>query len=265
VNVVRLDNVDFRRGERLILADVSWTVQAGQHWALLGANGSGKTTLLNIITGYEWSSEGAVQVLGEDFGACSIPALRKRIGYASSALASQLHGQLSGRDTALGIVASGIEASIGLYRDFTEAEFDRARHALAKMGAANVADQRYALLSQGEQQRVVIARALVNDPGLLILDEPCGGLDPAARDLFLADLARLAARSDTPTMILVTHHIEEIGPWIAHVLVLKAGEVLAAGPKADVLTSPTMSEAFDFSCQVVRDGPCYYLRAEKGG
>jgi len=262
VDVVRLHNVDYLRGDRLILADVSWTIRPGQHWALLGANGSGKTTLLKIITRYEWSSDGAVQVLGQDFGNCNIPALRRRIGYASSALADQLHGHLVGRDTALNIVASGIEASIGLYREFTAQEFDQARSALAKMNTPALADQHYHQLSQGEQQRVRIARALVNNPGLLILDEPCVGLDPAARELFLADLARLADRPDAPTMILVTHHIEEIGPWIGHVLVLKAGRVLAAGPKDQVLTSTILSDAFDYLCHVHRDGPFYHLRSD---
>ncbi len=263
MDAIRLQNVDFRRGERAILSEITWTVRAGEHWALLGANGSGKTTLLKIINGYEWPTEGAVQVLGEDFGQCSIPALRKRIGYASSALAGQLTGWLSGRDTALSIVVSGIEASIGLYRDFTEAELEQGRRALAKVGAANIADQRYSLLSQGEQQRTLIARALVTDPGLLVLDEPCAGLDPAARDTFLADLGRMAKRPDSPTLILVTHHIEEIGPWIDRVLVLKAGRVLARGTRGEVLKSSTLADGFGFRCDVSRQGGHYYLRSDR--
>ncbi len=263
MDAIRLENVGFRRGERLILSRVTWTVRAGEHWALLGANGSGKTTLLKIVTGYEWASEGSVHVLGEDFGQCSIPALRKRIGYASSALAGQMMGWLSGRDSALAIVMSGIEASIGLYREFTEAEVDRAMRALLKVGMDGIGDQHYGLLSQGEQQRVLIARALVNEPGLLVLDEPCAGLDPAARETFLEDLGQLARRADSPTVILVTHHIEEIGPWIEKVAVLKAGRVLAAGAKRDVLTTGTMGEAFGFGCEVVPDNGRYYLRGRK--
>ncbi len=264
MDAIRLENVGFRRGERLILSRVTWTVRAGEHWALLGANGSGKTTLLKLVTGYEWASEGAVHVLGQDFGQCSIPALRKRIGYASSALAGQMMGWLSGRDSALAIVLSGIEASIGLYREFTGAEVDRARRALAKMGVGGLADQHYGLLSQGEQQRILIARALVNEPGLLVLDEPCAGLDPAAREAFLEDLGQLAQRPDSPTLILVTHHIEEIRPWVEKVIVLKAGQVLAAGAQSQVLTARIMAEAFGFECEVTRQQDRYYLRGGCG-
>jgi len=256
MSVVRLENISYRRGDREILSGLSWTVGHGQHWALLGANGAGKTTLLKILTGYEWVSDGGVQVLGRTFGECNIPDLRKLIGWVSSAL----EHDVPERDTAVDIVASGIEASLGLYRDFTSEEFDRAREAMALLNCADAAGQRYGTLSQGEKQRVLIARALVNRPSLLILDEPCAGLDPAARECFLRDLGRLARTANAPSLILVTHHIEEIGPWISHVLVLRKGRLLAAGPKDDVLTSVVLSEAFGAPCIVARNGDRYHLQ-----
>lgn len=256
--IVRLDNVTFRRGERQILSGVSWAIEPGQHWALLGANGAGKTTLLKIITGYEWVTEGAVEVLGEVFGECNVRDPRRRIGWVSSAL----QHDLPEGDTTREIVASGIEASMGLYRDFTPEEFARAREALASLGCEGVAEQRYGTLSQGEQQRVVIARALVNRPALLILDEPCAGLDPMARESFLSDLGRLTHRPDAPALILVTHHIEEIGPWNTHVLVLRDGRVLSSGPTADVLRGEVLGRAFGCRCVVERRGSRYHLQME---
>ncbi len=253
--VLRLSDIGFRRGERQILSGICWTIKPRQHWALLGANGSGKTTLLKIVTGYEWVSQGSVEALGQVFGECDLRTLRKSIGWVSSALVHNLPG----RDTGENVVLSGLEASIGLYRDFTAEERERARHTLALMGAEHLAGQHYELMSQGEQQRVLIARALVNEPTLLILDEPCAGLDPAARDHFLSDVGRLAQRPQAPTLILVTHHIEEIHPWISHVLILKDGRILATGPKETVLTSAHLSTAFNFNCQVRREGRLFYL------
>ena len=258
MTILRLKDIAYRRAGHEILSGVSWTIRRGEHWALLGANGAGKTTLLKIVTGYEWVSDGFVEVLGEVFGECSIPDLRKLIGWVSSSL----EHDLPERDTAVDIVASGIEASMGLYRDFTPEEFDRAREAMRSLGCLQVVDRRYGQMSQGERQRVLIARALVNRPALLILDEPCAGLDPTARESFLRDLGRLARSSQSPSLILVTHHIEEIGPWISHVLVLKDGRVLASGPKADVLDGEVLGRAFDCAGSVETDGSRYHLRME---
>ena len=256
MRVVEIDNVSFLRNERAILKDVTWAIESGQHWALLGANASGKTTLLKIMTGYEWVTSGSVALLGERFGQCDMRECRKRIGWVSSSL----EHRLPGRDSALEIVLSGLEASMGLFREFAAEEIARAEHAMAMLNCGELAGQRYGILSQGEQQRVIIARALVCQPGVLLLDEPCAGLDPGARQQFLDDLARLAARDDAPTMVLVTHHIEEIGPWIGHVMLLKEGQCLAAGGKNEVLKSDTLSEAFSCRCRVERRGEYYCLR-----
>lgn len=253
--ILKLEGIEFRRSDTVILRDIHWRILSGQHWALLGANGSGKTSLLRIITGYEWAGKGRVSVLGEQFGECLIHELQKRIGWVSSALACQLPG----RDTARKVVLSGLEASVGLYREFDDADFARAAEALSRMGAAHLADKPYEILSQGEQQRVLIARSLVNNPPLLILDEPCAGLDPAAREAFLHDLSLLTQAADAPTLILVTHHIEEIRGWITHVLLLREGRVLARGPREDLLTDDTVGAAFDIACRVTLSEGTYRL------
>ena len=256
--VVELEGVCFCRKERQILSDVSWRIEPGQHWALLGANGSGKTTLLKILTGYEWPTFGAVRVLGQEFGICEIGKLRKLIGWVSSAMTQRLPMQ----DDAVEVVASGLDASVGLYRQITEAERDKAMAVLTRLRVDSIVSQKYGTLSQGEMQKVLIARALVSEPKLLILDEPCIGLDPAARRRFLKDLAVLAKTDGAPTMILVTHHVEEIDPWMQNVLLLKDGRVLAQGQPDEIITSDRMKELLECPCTVFRQGSEFLLRVD---
>jgi len=246
MTVIQLTNITFIRSDRIILDRISWTIGRGQHWALLGANGSGKTSLLKIIAGYEWPSDGSVHVLGRHFGDCYLPELRKTIGWVSAAVEHRLPED----DTALEIAASGFDASLGLYRPLRRDETEQTRSALAALGIEGLADQPYQVLSQGEKQRVLIARALVNRPALLILDEPCAGLDPVSRERFLDDLGRLAETPESPTILLVTHHVEEIRPWIDNLLVLKEGRVLAAGSTAAMLTAANMGDAFGHPCRI---------------
>jgi len=253
--VIQLNNVSFIRNDRRILDDISWQIKSGQHWALLGANGSGKTTMLRIITGYEWPSRGTVNVLDNEFGKCAISGLRKHIGYVSSSI----NIKLPEKDLAIDIVLSGIDATIGLHRHHSTEEYEKAHEAMEKMSVAQCKDQPYAILSQGERQRILIARAIVNNPDILILDESCAGLDPAAKEHFLADLQTLADRNDGPTIIFVTHHIEEISPWVSNVFILKDGKTLAAGKTDELLTAETLSETFDCACSVRKENSRYYL------
>lgn len=254
--LIQLEAVAFFRRSRSILSDISWRIESRQHWVLLGPNGSGKTTLLRILTGYEWPTLGVVRVLGEQFGQCDIPRLRRRIGWVSSAE----QPLLSGWDRSIDIVASGLDAAMAVYRTIQPDEWRRAEESLASVGAAGIADQSFDTLSQGEQQRVLIARALINRPRLLILDEPCAGLDPAAREKFLADVTAMVHRRDAPTALLVTHHVEEILPWMSHVLLLDKGRIAAAGPVAEVLNSETLGRAFGCQCDLARNNGRYHLQ-----
>ncbi|MGH2270964.1 ABC transporter ATP-binding protein [Anaerohalosphaeraceae bacterium U12dextr] len=244
--VIELSNVHFIRQDKTILSGINWRIAPGEHWAIMGANGSGKTTLLKIITGYEWPTFGQVTVLGQRFGQTNLRELRKLIGWVSSSIEQRLPAE----DKALDIVVSGIEASLGLFRTFTAAEYDRAMESLVMLKAQAIAHQCFGTLSQGEQQKVLIARSLINRPRVLILDEPCAGLDPAARVHFLKDLEHFAAMAQAPSMIMVTHHIEEIGPWTTGVLLLKGGRMMQSGTADEVLNSKNMTELFDFPCEV---------------
>jgi len=232
--------------ERPILENVRWQIERGQHWALVGPNGSGKSTLLSVVSGDLWPSRGIVRVLGEEYGRVDKRELKKRIGVVSAAL----YSNLPAADTGLEIAASGIRAMIGRLGPLSSEELSRGAQALAQIGATSCADKPYGVLSQGERQRVMIARALVNEPSLLVLDEAASGLDPVAREHFLSDLEALARHPSGPTQIHVTHHLEEVPALVTHAMVLRDGRVLASGPVGTVFTSETLSAAFGAPCRV---------------
>lgn len=262
--VLSLNVQSFVRDGHRILEDVAFSVARGEHWAVLGANGSGKSTLLRILAAYEWPTEGAVRVLGESYGRCDMNAVKRRIGIVSESLESVLPR----RETAVEVAASGLYALIGHWREYDADDRAAALAALARVSAAGFADKPFGLLSQGQKQRVVIARALVRRPELLVLDEPCDGLDPVARERFLRDVDALLAAEQAPTLLYVTHHLEELPRSITHALVLREGRVVARGPVAEVLVDDVMRRAFDAPCVVERrDGRFRLvvdLRAEEG-
>src|SRR5439155_9226165 len=238
--ILNVSGLRIERGDAVILDDVSWHVCRGEHWAILGANGSGKTSLLRALTGYLSPTAGEIEVLGEQYGESDWRELRKRVGLVSSAVRQMMHDD----EPALDTVISGKYAMIDFWGRATRADRARARRLLRQIGCGYLADRPWRVISQGERQRVLIGRALMAKPRLLILDEPCAGLDPAAREHFLQFLQRLGRIKTSPTLVLVTHHVEEIMPVFSHVLVLKAGRVLAAGEKRDVLTTGLLSKAF---------------------
>jgi iron complex transport system ATP-binding protein len=255
--VLQLTDLRVFRGRTTLLRDVSWTVEPGQHWVLLGANGSGKTSLLAALTGYLTPSAGRIELLGHRYGHADWPALRRRVGFVSSALRQLFHED----EPAIEIVIGGRYAAIDIRSRPKPADLRLARALLRQIGAAGLALRPWAVLSQGERQRVLIARALMARPDLLILDEPCAGLDPVARERFLGFLARLAA-SPRPALVLVTHHVEEIVPGFEHTLVLRAGRVAASGPTRRIVTSRVLSEAFEAPVRIGRRHGRYGLRLE---
>jgi iron complex transport system ATP-binding protein len=239
--VLDVSDLHVRRGKTTILKCVSWRVERGQHWVILGANGSGKTSLLSALTGYLTPSAGRIAVLGRRYGETDWRELRKRIGLVSSAIRQMMPAG----EPALESVASGKHAMIDFWGRMSRADHARARRILKQIECEYLADRPWVLLSQGERQRVLIGRALMAKPQVLILDEPCAGLDPVAREHFLQFLNRLGRRANAPTLVLVTHHVEEIVPVFSHALILKAGSVQVAGRKQNVLRSGLLTEAFE--------------------
>jgi len=224
----------------VILRDVNWRVAHDEHWVILGANGSGKTSLLSALTGYLMPTAGEICVLGETYGESDWRELRKQIGLVSSSVRQMM----SDDEPALETVASGKYAMIDFWGRLSRTDMAAALRWLRQVECEHLAARPWRVLSQGERQRVLIGRALMAKPRVLILDEPCAGLDPAAREHFLQFLQRLGAQPHSPTLVLVTHHVEEMMPVFSHVLVLKKGAVLAAGRKKDVMTANNLSLAF---------------------
>lgn len=254
------------RGDTVILRGIDWRVAPGENWVILGANGSGKTSLLKSLTGFLTPTAGEFSVLGRSYGATDWRALRRHIGVVTSAFAAAIPPA----EVALDTVISGKFAQLDLWARVTAAERRAARHWLRVVGAERVADREWLYLSQGERQRVLIARALMSKPRLLIFDEPCAGLDPVARQSFLELLDRWArwrtpargrhgkphgrdARA-RPALVLVTHHVEEITPAFTHALLLRRGGVVAAGPRDAVLTSRNLSVTFGASLRLATRG-----------
>ncbi len=239
--ILRVSDLSIRRGGTRILDAISWMVRRGEHWVVLGANGSGKTSLLSALTGYLNPTCGEIAVLGETFGASDWRELRKRVGLVSSSVRQMM----AEHESALTTVASGRHATIDYWGRVPAAERAAARRILRQVEVEYLADRPWLVLSQGERQRVLIGRALMARPRLLILDEPCAGLDPAAREHFLDFIERLGCRRGGPTLLLVTHHVEEIMPVFTHALLLRAGRIVAAGAKARTLTTAMLRQTFD--------------------
>ncbi len=253
--ILSVANLRIERGGTVILRDVSWRVQRGEHWVVLGANGSGKTSLLSALTGYLMPTSGEIFLLGETYGQSDWRELRKKIGLVSSSVRQMMADD----EPALATVASGKYAMIDFWGRLTSGEKIQALKLLRQIECKHLAARPWRVLSQGERQRVLIGRALMANPRVLILDEPCAGLDPSAREHFLQFIQRLGAGKNSPTLVLVTHHVEEIMPVFSRVLVLKGGRVLAAGKKPDVLNSKNLAAAFGTRMQLRRTGNRYLL------
>ena len=247
--VLSLDHVSFVRDDRRILDDITWEVMADQRWLILGANGSGKTTMVRISSMYEHPSAGTVSVLGETLGRTDVRLLRRRIGVMSAAIGAQLRPALSAQDI---VVTARYAAFEPWWHTYTPDDHAQARACLDRMGVGQFAERSLGTLSSGEQQRVLLARSLMNDPGLIVLDEPSARLDLGGREQLVGALTELTTDPGAPPLVLVTHHVDEVPPGMTHAMLLLDGRVLQAGPIEDVLTADALSECFSMPLELER-------------
>ena len=242
-----LTNVSLERQNKKLLNNVTWQVNKGEHWAILGLNGSGKTSLLKLITAEYWTSQGSVEVLGNKFGGTDISNMRTKIGIVGSFIAERLSPHMLAEK----IVLTGKYKSSILYTEYGEKELEEARQMLISIGGEHLLGRIYASLSQGEKQLLLIARSLMESPEILILDEATSGLDLFAREKLLRQIEQITNLPKAPTILYVTHHAEEITRSFTHVLLLKKGNIIAQGPKEQVLTEDILSNFYDQKVSIV--------------
>lgn len=236
--MIFLKNVSKILDEKLVLENINWDIHTGENWVLFGLNGSGKTTLLSIITGYLWTSSGQVTVLGKEFGKYPLYELRKQIGIVSSAIDYLMPDY----DYAENIVLSGKYASFGLHEDPSQSDIDFALSIMERFHCTDLIHRTFETLSQGQKQKVMIMRALMAQPKLLILDEPCAGLDILAREQLLEFINALGNDPESPSMLYVTHHVEEILPAFQYITLLRSGQIFAKGSINNILTDQILSD-----------------------
>lgn len=237
------------RARQTVLAGISWEVDAGEQWAVLGPNGAGKSTLVDVAAGVRYPSRGEVRILGATVGRVDVRALRERIGHVDV----RTEEAFSPRRTALEVTLTGVTGTIQMLPErITPADRERATELLGRFGCAAVAGHPFASCSQGERRRVLLARALMTRPPLLLFDEPADGLDLPGREALLAALASLAGEQPAPAVVTVTHHLEELPASTSHALLLREGRVVAAGPAAEVLRDGPLSACFGAAVRVTR-------------
>jgi iron complex transport system ATP-binding protein len=249
---LRFTRVDVIRAVNLVLTGVDWEVATEDRWAVLGPNGSGKTTMLQLASGYLHPTRGTVDILGHRLGRVDVRKLRERIGVVSASVAKMLLPTTVAEDVVMSARFADLEP---WWHEYRAEDRRRARQLLAEAGFESIAERPFGVLSEGERQQVLLARTLMADPSLLLLDEPAAGLDVGGRERLVRRLGRLASSVDAPPLVLVTHHVEEIPPAFTHVLLLREGQVVAAGPIAETLTSSTLSACFGLGLR---------LRVEEG-
>lgn len=256
-------DVTFRRGGKTLVGPVDWRVELDERWVIIGPNGAGKTTLMRMAAAYEFPTTGELHVLGEVMGRVDVNEVRPRIGLSSAALA----GRIPGDEVVGDLVLSAGYAVLGRWREeYAPQDVDRADEILRLLGVAHLADRTYGTLSEGERKRVLIARALMTDPELLLLDEPAAGLDLGGREDLVARLAEFAADPDAPALVLITHHVEEIPPGFTHAMLLAEGKIIVQGLLDDVLTSENLTRTYGMPITVEKsDGRWFARRSAPAG
>jgi iron complex transport system ATP-binding protein len=248
---LRFHAVDLDRLATPVLRGIDWAVGPGERWVILGPNGSGKTTMFELASGYLHPTRGRVEILGHALGQTDVRRLREHIGVVSTAIAKKLVPRISATDVVVSARHGALEP---WWHHYDDRERDLARDLLAGAGFGAIADRPFGVLSDGERQQVLLARALMSEPALLLLDEPCAGLDVAGRERLLASLSRLAGAAESPPTVMITHHVEEIPAGFSHVLLLRSGRVVAAGPLDGTLREATLSATFDMDLTLGRIG-----------
>jgi iron complex transport system ATP-binding protein len=256
--VLALTDLAVRREGNRVLDGVTWTMGSGERWVILGPNGSGKTTLLQVVGARLWPTAGTVEILGSRLGRVDVRTLRPRIALVSGSVTRQLRPDLAARD----VVVSGRHGALETWwHTYGADDWARADDLLAQGGVGAIADRPFGVISEGERQQVLLARALMGQPELLLLDEPFAGLDLGARERLLTRLGVLAADPDSPPTVLVTHHCEEIPPGTTHAGLMRSGAMIAAGPLAEVLTSELVSACFALPVRVGSEDGRWWSRA----
>lgn len=255
---LRFESVDLDRVTTPVLSGVDWSVRREDRWVVLGPNGSGKTTIFELASGYLHPTRGSVEILGHRLGRVDVRRLRERIGLVSSAVAKKLMPNV----TAEGIVVSGRHAALETWwHSYSKTDHDRAASLLANAGFASIADRPFGFLSDGERQQVLLARAMMGDPDLLLLDEPAAGLDMGGRERLVARLSDIATGGASPPIVMITHHVEEIPAAFTHVLLLRDGKVVTAGPIYEALSAASLSETFGVPLVLEGTGGRWHSRA----